>query len=433
MAGRSAVVGAVVFLLVACQGVSSGPPSTGPVGTTDGGDGGPAPDSGTGTLDGGVIPDAGNPEPTICTEAAPGGVCVALAPPVGVPVAHQYLERLDGGPGENVFCGNGRASPASGSGVVLHPVQVQGAPPSLTFIDRSGQGLGTFGQFASDTFQLDVVAQDTGFGILDRSVSAMGSYGLVLVDDHGKDRGGPELRQGSSVAPLPGGAVALFRFQDGSTPDCPTQAFVRKYGDDGRATLPDWTDLGCYPQGEPTAIAGNSSGNVLLLVASAGESGWDAAWLDSDLLLVARFSSPELASEPNDQEVAIAALLDGSFVLRLGGQWKYRVQPGASTLEAAPCWLTSRPVTDLVPIRGGSAYAVIHRGSEECDRAVEVLTPEGRTCGLIALDGTDGPCDMAVGRDGTVSKSPEAVVAGTGEPRACVLEFWPAALGPSGF
>jgi hypothetical protein len=319
--------------------------------------------------------------------------------------------------------------------VLLHPAQVQGSPPSLAFVDRDGQDIGTFGQFALDTYALDVVAQDTGFGILDRSVSGAGSDALMLVDDHGADRGSPEPRQGTSVAPLPGGAVALLRFQAGATTDCPAQALIRKYGDDGQPSLPDWTDLGCYPQSETTAIAGNSSGDVLLLVASAspGENGWDAFWLDSDLRLVARVFPPELASEADDQEVAIAALLDGSFVLRFGGQWKYRVQPGTAVLEAAPCWLTSRPVTDLIAIRDGAAYAAIHRGSEECGRAVEVLTPEGRTCGYTALDGTAGPCDMAVGRDGTLSKSPDAVVSATGEPRTCVLEFWPAALGPSGF
>ena len=142
-------------------------------------------------------------------------------------------------------------------------------------------------------------------------------------------------------------------------------------------------------------MAGNAAGQVLVLVGpyNQGWTGWEGQWLDRDLRVVQKFTTPELAAAANNTDTAVAALLDGSFVIQLGGQWVYRIQPGATTLEPAPCWLTSRPSTDLVAIRGGTAYAAVHRSSEECDRVVEVLTPEGRTCSFTAMNGTDGRCE----------------------------------------
>ena len=46
-------------------------------------------------------------------------------------------------------------------------------------------------------------------------------------------------------------------------------------------------------------------------------------------------------------------------------------------------------------------------------------------------DANEGRCDLAIGRDGTVSRSAEALDAGVGQPRECALRFWPAALGPT--
>ena len=214
-----------------------------------------------------------------------------------------------------------------------------------------------------------------------------------------------------------------------------TRLLVQRFEESGTTALADPTDLGCYSQVPNVVMAGNAAGQVLVLVGpyNQGWIGWEGRWLDRDLRAVQTFTTPELAAAANNTDTAVAALLDGSFVIRLGGQWTYRIQPGATTLEPAPCWLTSRPSTDLVAIRGGTAYAAVHRSSEECDRVVEVLTPEGRTCGFTAMNGTDGRCEIAIGGDGTISKDAEAVPAGAGQPRSCVLQFWPGALGRTGY
>ena len=369
----------------------------------------------------------------VCTDPAPADVCASLAPPLGTPVVHTYAERLDGGPGENVFCGTG-AYPASGSGVVLHPVQVQGRPPSFAFVDRTGQDVASYGDFSLATTEIDVIPQATGFGILGVYEGGMGSYGVVFVDDHAAGRGGT---LGARVVPLPGGGVGVIGAQWASPtcePSQDTLLSVQRFEEGGAAALPSPTELGCYDQSPDVAIAGNAAGQVLVLASAftGTWTGWDGYWLDRDLRLVQRFTVPELAAPSANAGLVIATLLDGSFVLRLGGTWTYRLQPGATAVEPVPCWLASRPTTELLSMRGGTAYAALHRGSEECDRVVEVLTPEGRTCGFVPLSGTNGQCQLAFGRDGTLSKGAVAVGSGAGQPRSCVLEFWPAALGPTG-
>ena len=83
-----------------------------------------------------------------------------------------------------------------------------------------------------------------------------------------------------------------------------------------------------------------------------------------------------------------------------------------------PDWLAQRPSIDLRPIRGSTGYAAIPaRTSRPSGCSIEVLTPEGRSCGrvdfgpsVVASDsatfgdaGTSGPaCTLVVGTDGTV-------------------------------
>jgi hypothetical protein len=42
-------------------------------------------------------------------------------------------------------------------------------------------------------------------------------------------------------------------------------------------------------------------------------------------------------------------------------------------------------------------------------------------------------CGVAIGLDGTLTRSAYAVDAGAARPATCVLKFWPEALGPTGF
>jgi hypothetical protein len=83
-----------------------------------------------------------------------------------------------------------------------------------------------------------------------------------------------------------------------------------------------------------------------------------------------------------------------------------------------PDWLAQRPGVDLRPIRGGTGYAAFEiPTSRPSGCSIEVLTPEGRSCGRVdfgpSVAASDAPtagdagspgasCAFAVGTDGTV-------------------------------
>jgi hypothetical protein len=89
----------------------------------------------------------------------------------------------------------------------------------------------------------------------------------------------------------------------------------------------------------------------------------------------------------------------------------------------APDWLVQRPAIDLHRIRSGTGYAAINAANEvstltgRTGCSIEVLTPDGRSCGRVdfgpsvaASDSTTTDagrspapsCALAVGTDGTV-------------------------------
>lgn len=452
MVGRRGVVGVGMCLLLACgQDVGRGPPPGGLPGTGggsqsgpgDAGAGGPPPSPGDAGIpdagtDGGVFPgpaDAGSDGGSdagmlgiddggsaACSDPAPADVCAQLNPPLGAPVVHRKME-IFADMGQGVFCGSG-AYPASGSGVVLHPMKPQLYPPRFDFIDATGAEVGMDGSFSLMTVEFDVVPQSHGFAILDRYEGGMGTYGVLVDDDRGNGRGYGAT--GDTLVPLGGGSVAVLSFS--ALPDCgqKSRLHLQRIPDSGPPGTP--IDLGCYPERPEVALAANGSGSVLAVISGDG-MGAAAVWMNDDLKVLQSFSTPELSGVS-----AAASLIDGSFVLRVHGRWTYRLRPGSTSLEAAPCWLSRRPGTDLLLVRGRGAYALRPLAAGGCDEAIEVFTANGQSCGTVGPLGeaSGGQCDLAIGRDGTISRSAEALDAGAGQPRECALRFWPAALGPTG-
>jgi hypothetical protein len=353
-----------------------------------------------------------------CAEPAPADVCAQLNPPLGAPVVHREMEVFSD-VGQGLSCGSG-AYPASGSGVVLHPMKPQLFPPRFDFIDGTGAQIGTDGSFSIMTVEFDVVAQSHGFAILDRYEGGMGTYPVLQEDDRGEGRG--HGATGDTLIPLAGGSVVVLGFS--ALPDCgqKSRLLLKHIPDDASAPPGTTLDLGCYAERPFVRLAANGSGSVLALVSQ------DALWMDDDLRVLQRFATPELSGVD-----AVASLIDGSFVLRVGGRWTYRILPGSTSLGEAPCWLAQRPGTDLRRIRGRSAYALTPLTAGGCDEALEVFTADGLSCGRVGPLGeaSGGRCDYAIGRDGTVSRGAEALETDAGQPRECALKFWPAALGPT--
>lgn len=107
----------------------------------------------------------------------------------------------------------------------------------------------------------------------------------------------------------------------------------------------------------------------------------------------------------------------------------------SSTPQPAPAWMTARPDRRFQVARGGKAYAVIPfaaRGAS-CSQRLEIVAPDGTSCGRAEYQIAAGTCDtgdLMVGADGTVIQQlPEAME--TRDPvnqqHSCTWRFWPAA------
>jgi len=112
------------------------------------------------------------------------------------------------------------------------------------------------------------------------------------------------------------------------------------------------------------------------------------------------------------------------------------VASGQASVQPAPDWMVARPDTRLQIVRGGRAYAVIPYGAKgaACTQRIEVLAPDGSSCGARDYPIASGNCDthqLSVGADGTVIQMlPDAME--TKDPIAfthtCTWRWWPAAL-----
>jgi hypothetical protein len=85
---------------------------------------------------------------------------------------------------------------------------------------------------------------------------------------------------------------------------------------------------------------------------------------------------------------------------------------GSATPQPAPSFLTAKH--DLVPVRGGRAYALVPRPGYSLKTAIELYAPSGKLCGTIDMTGMKA---LAVGRDGTVI--------GLDENDWCAASWWP--------
>ncbi|RPH67084.1 MAG: hypothetical protein EHM78_22265 [Myxococcaceae bacterium] len=143
------------------------------------------------------------------------------------------------------------------------------------------------------------------------------------------------------------------------------------------------------------------------------------------------------------------SLTGGLYLQNLGcaphqdtpGKFVSSFQPLDQDPGPVPEWLGQRPGIELRPIRGGAGYAAIGGPAGPGACLIEVLTPDGHSCGHVDFErsvagsafrrgSNAGPssrifCDLSVGPDGTVIARTEEV-----EPTQGLLRFnwhwWPA-------
>jgi len=87
-------------------------------------------------------------------------------------------------------------------------------------------------------------------------------------------------------------------------------------------------------------------------------------------------------------------------------QWLITVGAGAASAQAAPQWMKDRPSTQLALTRSGRAFAVLPMGAPDadCDQKVEIVAPDGTSCGSFDIGIAAGKCrteDVGLGLDGS--------------------------------
>jgi len=107
----------------------------------------------------------------------------------------------------------------------------------------------------------------------------------------------------------------------------------------------------------------------------------------------------------------------------------------AGVVSAAPAWMTSRPDTRIQVSPDRLSYAFLPYGEQavNCSQHVDVVAPDGTTCGTLSYPIAAGSCDtrdMAMGEDGTILQPlpsameqvtpPDAPVYG----HTCTWRFW---------
>lgn len=170
---------------------------------------------------------------------------------------------------------------------------------------------------------------------------------------------------------------------------------------------------------------------------SAQWFGPDGVPLTDDFVLLSGF----VPGSPTWFETS-ALVGSGVMVRRMDGynpshaQALVTVASGAALVRPAPSWMTSRPDTRLQVTHGDKAYAVLPLAAKgvTCTQRLEVLAPDGTSCGAADYPIGAGTCDtgnLTLAEDGTVIQ-PLPLTMETSNPvtfsHSCTWRFWPAAL-----
>ncbi|HYS10574.1 MAG TPA: hypothetical protein VEP66_17675 [Myxococcales bacterium] len=171
-----------------------------------------------------------------------------------------------------------------------------------------------------------------------------------------------------------------------------------------------------------------------------GEGAISAQWFDRDgtaltdeFLLI-----PEFVAGNSTWFETSPLIGAGLMIRRMDGvshaQALLVVSSGSSSPQPAPRWMTSRPDSRFQITRGGRGYAVLPYAATgvRCTQRLEVLAPDGTSCGAREYPIDAGTCDtedLALSANGTVlQRMPDAVQTRFAGTRACVWRAWPGAL-----
>ncbi len=167
-----------------------------------------------------------------------------------------------------------------------------------------------------------------------------------------------------------------------------------------------------------TWIVVSSAGNVLAFAAG------QARWYDPNgAALTGWFSygfDAQRTWRPDDVLRGVA-LADGSVVVGLGTDRPLRFERGATTAAPPPDWVTSRAGATIAAVRGNRANAfatVTSAPTAACEVHIELLTPDGQSCGTTTLTAPDPCTRVSLGADRTVFTTAQQPASD------CVWHWW---------
>ena len=337
---------AVLFCAIACGGGSSGPSDPGGGGAVTGPDGGVVD---AGPSDAGSPPDCAGLVP-----AGPGG-------------AVSFDVRTN--PGDTCT-----GSAIDGQGVVAAGVQ-PAIQPQRWFVFAA-----PYGQSSGNFEAPSIIPQPSGFMGLD--VSPLQAATVVVWDGNGG------IAPGCTPSPVGNASsVVLGRSIDAgviSLSATPAGLTVRKH-DAHAGEVASTTVSGAFT---PRAVVEDASGGVLAVTANG--SALSGFWVD-----LAKGTAGQTFPIGSATTVALRPLLGGGVLVQLDGAWAGVMNTGETALHAVPSWLAS--ATDLVPVRGGKAYALIKGAG-----AVGIVSAQGSSCGSVTFPGVSS---ISIGVDGSAAGS----------------------------
>jgi hypothetical protein len=431
MAGR---LGGVVALTLAmsCGGTGGSTGSAAPDAGSSPPDGGATRQDGGGSPDAGLVPpdggapgqDGGQSDGGSDGGTAPDACRALMTAPPGQPVVY----RTDPLPPYEY----GVRGTTDGRGEVLVPITATFDSLSLSIFDPSGRLLSNplgLGGVGGGSFGLDAIGVADGFiGVQSFDFAFIGHQIAKVFSDGGTqetelDAGlasqGEDPRGGMRVLVSAAKVLAAYDSDLGARWET-------------RLPITDWDPNANF---ERLPVGVDTGGNSLVLFPPAGnqpnhpqDGGVLGIWTDAQ-------GHPGTAFDIQQNTPAfclrfMASLTGGLFVrencFEESGTFG-RFVASFKSLDPhpgpVPDWLAQRPAIDLRRIRSGTGYAAINAANEvstltgHSGCSIEVLTPDGRSCGQVdfgpsvaASDslttdagGSPGPsCALAVGADGTV-------------------------------
>jgi hypothetical protein len=425
------LVGCVALVLAAaCGGSSSGSGSVAP--GNDAGAASPAdagavapPDDAGGTppdADAGDAPpaaDAGSTLPADAGTPAPDGgttaACDGLAPAQPGPANGTWTQS-----GFQASC----VATVNGSGILAFAMADDSTPKKLQtdFVSQDGTLRASLARAPFLMGRLDdFVGGDTVDGTL------TGAPAIVSFDDRGNVVGTTPVDQiaWQSEDPL-GGVMVLIR---------PEGAPVAVESFDERGARRFHADLSPRISAVGSFVV-DRQGNTFLTADDAqseGEKGVVAQWVTHDGVARPAFTLRPPQQEFNHLEGGAIARVGGGVIV--GGNALGQLDSLGTQLSPAPAWFVKAmndPVFGGVQLaRNGRAYALVSIapfGEAICANAVEIVAPDGQSCGKVAFPAGPGVCDWAsvqIGYDGTlVQRVPPPADACVGGTCICTWHWW---------